>query len=186
MLIDGRKKWKPFLKKENMIVVFLLGLLLLVIAVPTEKKDADSNQESVLLDSTESMIEKNGQEIQKEQTMEGRLEEFLSCMEGAGEVKVLIQYSASEEKIVEKDRTAAGWQSAAQQEEIPYTQETVIMTDSQGSKTPYVVKTLAAQVSGVTVLAQGGDKPLIQKQITEMIEALFGLEPHKIRVAKMK
>jgi len=38
----------------------------------------------------------------------------------------------------------------------------------------------------VTVLAQGGDKPLIQKQITEMIEALFGLEPHKIRVAKMK
>ena len=38
MLNDGRKKWKSFFKKENMIVIFLLGILLLVIAVPTEKK----------------------------------------------------------------------------------------------------------------------------------------------------
>lgn len=186
MLNDGRKKWKSFFQKENMIVIFLLGILLLVIAVPTEKKDTDSGQESALSDSNESMIEKNEQEIEKEQTMEGRLEDFLSCMEGAGEVKVLIQYAASEEKIVEKDQTAAGWQSGMQQDGGPYTQETVIMTDARGSKMPYVVKTIAAQVSGVTVLAQGGDKPMIQKQITEMIEALFGLEPHKIRVAKMK
>ena len=42
-----------------------------------------------------------------------------------------------------------------------------------------------AQVEGVTVLAQGGDSPVLKKNITEVIEALFDIEPHKIKVAKM-
>lgn len=54
-----------------------------------------------------------------------------------------------------------------------------------GSKTPYVTHTLSAKVEGVTVLAQGGDSPVLKKNITEVIEALFDIEPHKIKVAKM-
>ena len=46
-------------------------------------------------------------------------------------------------------------------------------------------KTLAACVEGVTVLAQGGDLPAVQKNITDVIEALFGIEAHKIKVAKL-
>ena len=40
-------------------------------------------------------------------------------------------------------------------------------------------------MEGVTVLAQGGDSPVLKKNITEVIEALFDIEPHKIKVAKM-
>ena len=41
-----------------------------------------------------------------------------------------------------------------------------------------------AKVEGVTVLAQDGDSPVLKKNITEVIEALFDIEPHKIKVAK--
>ena len=46
-------------------------------------------------------------------------------------------------------------------------------------------KTLAAAGEGVTVLAQGGDSWTVQKNITDVIEALFGIEAHKIKVAKL-
>jgi stage III sporulation protein AG len=41
-------------------------------------------------------------------------------------------------------------------------------------------------VEGVSVVAQGGGDSQIQKNITEVIQALFGIEAHKIKVVKMK
>ena len=33
------KQWKDIMKKENLVVLLLVGLLLLVLAIPTEKKE---------------------------------------------------------------------------------------------------------------------------------------------------
>ena len=41
-------------------------------------------------------------------------------------------------------------------------------------------------VEGVSVVAEGGDSALVQKNISEVIQALFGIEAHKIKVVKMK
>mgnify|MGYP006875711212 CR=1 FL=1 len=38
----------------------------------------------------------------------------------------------------------------------------------------------------VTVVAQGGGNAVVQKNITDVIQALFGVEAHKIKVVKMK
>lgn len=63
---------------------------------------------------------------------------------------------------------------------------TVYTTNEAGDKIPYVIKTVEPIVEGVTVVAQGGDNPAIQKNISEVIQALFHLEVHKIRVVKMR
>ena len=63
---------------------------------------------------------------------------------------------------------------------------TVYITEEDGSRTPYVSETIQPRVEGVTVVAQGGDDARIQKSITEVIEALFDIEAHKIKVVKMK
>ena len=65
-------------------------------------------------------------------------------------------------------------------------ENTVFMTEADGSRTPYVRKTLEPVVKGVTVVAQGGGDARIQKDITEVVQALFGVEAHKIKVVKMK
>ena len=191
-------KWKTWCKekmtKENMIVLALLGILIMVIALPV-KKEEKTVTKSVLTDNGSATIDsENIQEASGgEAEMEKRLEELLRCMDGVGEVKVMITFSSTQEQVVEKDlpvsssqtseNDAAGGSRSIMQQDSG--QETVYTTGQDGTKVPYVKKTLSASVEGVTVLAQGGGSAVIQKEITDVIEALFGIAPHKIKVAKM-
>lgn len=177
-----------------MIVLALLGILIMVIALPVEKKEK-SNEEYGLLDKDSVMMDSDvvQGDFEQEEALERRLEEFLACMDGVGEVRVMITFASTEEQVVEKDSPAArsqtnesdsaGGSRSMISEELK--EDTVYTTDSAGKQVPYVKQTLAARVEGVTVLAQGGDSGVIQKNITDMIEALFGIEAHKIKVAKM-
>ena len=65
-------------------------------------------------------------------------------------------------------------------------QETTVYSTSGSSSEPYVVKTLYPKVEGVVVVAQGAGKGTVNKSITEIVQALFGLEAHKVMVVKMK
>lgn len=196
MSVDKLKAWcRKKVTKDNMIVIALLGVLLLVIALPTGKKDGDTGTESGLLDTKSAMLDAGQEEtdLSREEALERRLEQFLSCMDGVGQVKVMITFSSTEEQVVEKDipsvssqtsetDSAGGSRSITSQD---LDEETVYTTDRAGNQIPYVRKTLAAQVEGVTVLAQGGGSAVVQRNITDVIEALFGIEAHKIKVAKM-
>ena len=46
-------------------------------------------------------------------------------------------------------------------------------------------KVLAPQVEGVAVSAEGGGNAKTVQNITEAIQALFGIEAHKIKIVKM-
>ena len=194
--MDKLKSWfGGKLTRENMIVLALSGILLMVIALPSGRKEKEGNEGgSGLSDAQSARIEENeGESGGEERELERRLEEFLSCMEGAGEVKVMLTFSSTQEQVVEKDGpytssqtsendSAGGSRSIDQREQE---QSTVYTTDREGNQVPYVKKTLAAAVEGVTVLAQGGDSWAVKKNITDVIEALFGIEAHKIKVAKL-
>lgn len=194
--MDKLKSWcRERMTKENMIVLALLGVLIMVIALPVGKKEENSSTESVLTDRTSDRMETEPQTDAglAETEMEERLEAFLSCMEGVGKVKVFVTYASTGEQVVEKDvpqsfsQTSENDASGGSREILQQdsSEETIYTTDDRGNQVPYVKKTLAAQVEGVTVLAQGGGSVVIQKEITEVLEALFGIEPHKIKVAKM-
>lgn len=194
--MDKLRKWcREKLTRENMIVLALSGILLMVIALPSGKseKEGDGEPKSGLSDSQAGIMEESERTGTDEEELERRLEEFLSCMEGAGTVKVMLTFSSTEEQVVEKDSpytssqtsendSAGGSRSIVQREQE---QSTVYTTDREGNQVPYVKKTLSAAVEGVTVLAQGGDSWAVKKNITDVIEALFGIEAHKIKVAKL-
>lgn len=197
--MDKLREWcKKKMTRENMIVLALTGILIMVIAIPAggKKKEEDIGSKSGLSDRESAMIEKEEAVSQsKEKELEARLEQFLSCMDGVGKTKVMVTFAATEERVVEKDipsrsssqtsenDSAGGSRSVVVQDQE---EDTVYTTDGAGNQIPYVKKTLAARVEGVTVLAQGGGSPVIQKNITDVMEALFGIEAHKIKVAKMK
>ena len=46
------------------------------------------------------------------------------------------------------------------------------------------LKELDPEISGMVISAQGGDSPKVQAEISQAMEALFGLEAHKIKVLK--
>lgn len=202
------EKWKKKLTKENMAVVALLGLLLMVIAIPADRFSGDV-QENTGEDTREGTLSaqenmetggasdggdaaSGGEEYAKR--MEEELQELLSAMEGVGEVKVMITIRDLGQQVVEKDvPSESGWMSETdsaggtrESESARQEESTVYITDSEGNRTPYISQTTQPEIEGVTVVAQGGGDALIQKNITEVIQALFDIEAHKIKVVKMK
>lgn len=183
-------KWKfDQIKKEQWIVLLLVGILIMTVLIPAEKNT-----------STGSRLYENQTETEKQQNMpdqeawdgyEEKLEELLCQLEGAGQVKVMITKSASRESIVEKDRpysiqmNQSGGENDTKSQQENREETTVFEKDSQGNETPYITKTLAPQIEGVLVMAQGGDNAVVARNITEAVMALFGIEAHKIKVMKM-
>lgn len=194
----SKDKTKNILKKENMIVIILIGVLLLVIAIPvnpkkTKTEDIKQQPEDINQSFTDSSVEENTDQSYVE-NLESRVEDILSSMEGVGNVKVMITLQSSQETIVEKDMPTSrsniseidGSGGNRNTNEMDSQETTVYTTNQNGDKIPYVIKTKEPEIEGVTVVAQGGDNAVVQKNISEVIQALFHIELHKIKVVKMR
>ncbi len=206
--LDFRK-----LKKENFLVIFLVGILLLVIAWPAGgAENGKEPSKSGILDSNEGIIGLSEEKTQADaggiwqerlsdgdelavyrNSLERTLEELLSCMEGAGRVKVMITLQSSGEAVVEKDISSQQDSSEEEDSEggsriskqFARSGETVYASGAGGGSSPYVKQILSPRVEGVVVCAQGGGDQRVNKNITEAIQALFGIEAHKIKVITM-
>ena len=171
------------IKKEQLLIVALAGILLLVIAIPVPEAKKEESVEIAEPAHSEVVQE-------SESTLEEALEEILQKIAGVGLVEVLITYEDHGKIVVEKDES--------------FSEESIEETDSQGGrrttitakneretvyeneKSPYVVQEFSPVVKGVLVVAQGGANETVKKQIRETIEALFGLDAHKISIMKME
>lgn len=198
------------LRKDQLLIMILAGILLCIIALPVKKNDsASSDSQSDIRDSAYATIETKQQtrEVQsidiqskKEYDLsytdywEKKLKQALSCIDGVGSVEVLITLKESEEKILEKDvpgevsetletDAEGGSRSVTQtkQEEA-----TVYTVNEAGQNVPYVSKVIQPVVEGVVVIAQGGDSEIVKQNIIETIQVLFALDANKIRVVKGK
>ena len=63
-------------------------------------------------------------------------------------------------------------------------QTSVYEQNSDGSQSPYVSMELSPEIEGVVVIADGGDDAVVIRNITEAVQALFGVEAHKIKIMK--
>lgn len=206
-LKEGGGIWNK-IGKDRLAICILGGLLLFVIALPVEKKQ-EKTKPFVSEDSEKqenagkSASEKEEQTVGTDWGTDGeeygtllskQVEDILKYMEGVGRVRVLVTMETSGEAIVEKDSPYSRTNTLETDSEggsrnisdMENQEETVYITDSRGNKTPYVVKEMAPLVKGVVVVAQGGGEDEVKESITEALVALFDLEPHKIKVVKMR
>ena len=141
-------------RKENFLVLLLLGVLLLVAAWPMEKQSRSTKSGSTAADSTLSFLDyagSTGTEDTRDAyvlSLEHSLEELLLTMEGVGENKVMITLKPS-------------------------------------AQNTYYSSAATLEIEGVVVCAKGAANGKVAKNISEVIQALFGLEAHKIKIAKM-
>lgn len=180
-------KWKKLdLKDKNTWLVFgLLGVLLLVIAIPAESKD-DKEPKTVQAQPAAEDATESGEEAGVAPTaeLEKRLEETLSLIDGAGRVRVMITLKDTGEKVVEKDNTRRTDTDSGGGQNTDQSQSSVYARDGS-VETPYISNELTPQVEGVLVVAQGGGNSMVKQNILQSVMALFPLEAHKITIVKM-
>ena len=167
------------IKKEQLLIGALIGILLLVIAIPVPKTEKNEQTEAV----KEAISE-------KEYSMEVELKEILQRISGVGRTEVFITYEDEGKIIVEKDESV----SEELIEEADSSGGTRTTTSTRNEKAtvygnaeePYVIQELSPTIKGILVVAEGGGNMAVKKQIQETIEALFGLDSHKISIMKME
>lgn len=185
-ILDMIKNWK--IKREQALILFLAGILLLVISLPGGKK-ADREE------AEKEVISRQGTTAEQEYIAytERQLEHILSRMEGTGEVEVMITLRESAEKVVEKDTEAADEtvseadsQGGQRTTRSRTSRETTIYGEGKenAGQSPYISKELTPRVEGIVVVAQGGDHAVVIQNITEVVQALFGIDTHKIKIVK--
>ena len=108
-----------------------------------------------------------------------------------GEVDVMLTLFSSSEKVlrVDKERSRVATSETdssggTRQQADESLRESTVLAGSSGSGEPVVEKELAPEISGIVISAQGGGNALVQKEISEAMQALFGLPAHKIKVLK--
>lgn len=195
------------MNKEKWILLLLAGIFLMILSMPLPGTKRKEQNQTVKTESWKQ--EPEGKEevpvgpgktqtseadgVQKyEEELENRIREILSSVKGVGEVDVMVALSSSGEKVFRVDRsdnkssTKETDASGGQREVVSsQSQETTLLSSSSGSgNTPVVEKELTPEISGIIISAQGGDSPAVQAEISEAMEALFGLPPHKIKVLK--
>lgn len=110
-----------------------------------------------------------------------QLEKTLSQVEGAGKVKVLINYSQSGEKILAYDM-----ESNVNEKDNGKENNSKSEVVYDGNKMPVILKEYMPKVEGVIIVAQGGNIESVKKQLISGTVALLGIDSHKIEVLKMK
>ena len=92
------------LKKDQILILLLAGILLLVISLPVDKKETVRDERTGIKRSAEDTGYDQDAYLY---SLEQRLEQTLSQMAGVGDVTVMITLKSSAEKVVEKDLEAA-------------------------------------------------------------------------------
>lgn len=110
-----------------------------------------------------------------------QLEQILSQVDGAGKVRVLINYNQSGEKILAYDL-----ESNTNEKESGKENNSKSEVVYDGNKMPVILKEYMPKVEGVIIVAQGGNNENVKKQLIAGTVALLGIDEHKIEVLKMK
>ena len=168
----------------KLIFGLLLGIVLLFIS-NSDKKKINTGEKNIF--ETEKKIDFDCDVYEKK--LELKLENLLSQVKGAGNIKVMISIfngkeillaqdiNSSESKINENDK------SGSQKETFEEKKETkkIIINDK-----PLVIKEIMPEITGAIIVAEGGDNAFIKSELIRATQIILNIDAHKIRVLKMK
>ena len=176
--MDKKRGKEPGIKEWAIILA--AGLVLLVLSVPGlfEKKEKETSATEATVNQGKELTE------EYEDRMERKLEEILLQVEGVTDVKVMITFQSTMEKVVlqdtvMEDENTQEEDGAGGRREVQNTKEetTAVLAGAM----PYLTKELTPAVEGVVAVLSGAKKESILT-ITEAVQALFAVPAHKVKI----
>ena len=181
---DGNSK-----KKTENLVFLLIILIITVVAINMIWKD-ESIQDTNVIDNSKKLATSSEKNVyNKEKSLEERLENILSNINGVGNVDVLITYNETEELIPvynESDKKSITNETDSQGgsrliEQVDTSKEVIYQNDEI-----IVQKKISPKIEGAIITATGANNSSIKVNIIGAVEAATGLATHKIQVFEKK
>ncbi len=176
------KQWD----KTQWTILILAGILLMVIAIPTEEK----RDREVTLEEREENVSLN--EESYAESLERRLQNKVPNLPGRRGGEVMITLENYGESVVEKDnadstsrRVQEGAEGRNTTEETREVHMETVYQDADRGKEPFVGSEKTPKIAGVLVVAQGADKTAVKQNISDAVMALFQIDVNRIKVVKM-
>lgn len=202
-----KSKWLSELKKIGFLRLGLLAVaaIVLIICSLPQSKSSGFNQSGSNSDQAQNVS--NGSTttgdfgsttslFSYEHELEARLEYILGEMEGITSVDVMITLSSTAEKVLEKSvqleenkqEMEKGSGESAEKSVNSQTSKSseALLTGSSSGGVPYVLKEISPSIQGVIVAAQGNITQTKISEISEAVQALFGIDAHKVKVIEKK
>ncbi len=170
---------------ENLVLILILSIIVIVVMnVLAGNEENLENKNSIQVGQNVDV-----QGINKSQTLEQRMEEILSVVEGAGKVRVLITYAEEKQQIpmvdtkqgvteTEEQDTNGGVRKTKESSK----EEKVIYEEIGNTKTPVMKQIVYPQVIGVVVVADGAKNLAVKENLIRAVEAVCDVPSHKIQV----
>lgn len=171
-----------------LLIIFLIGLFLIIMSksLMTPNK---APKEPIIAPNTY----KNSNPQSYEEQLEKRFEREFSKIEGVGDVEVIIMLKTSGEIVINKDTPSTLNESeevdseggTRQSVESDSKEATVLINNADGSTKPIILRELEPEISGVVIIAEGGDDIVVKQNLMKAAKVLLDVPAHKIEVMKM-
>ncbi len=182
-IVKNKEMLKKWLAPDKLAIGVLLGALLLVVTIPANPQNENTEKKQSVNVAVSSSFE---EEYVKQ--MEDKLAKTLLGIGGMKQVRVMITLKASKEEIINKDTPYSQSMSSEindgekrEQTDVENKVETVLVSEDGDTK-PYVIKELYPEIEGILVVIDGNIDVMLKSEITEVIQVLFGVESHKVKV----
>jgi stage III sporulation protein AG len=173
---------------ESSVIFIIIGIIIVIAAGSFmdkgNRKDTgiannDNKKEDVVKDYSQNEI-----------SLEEKVEDILSKIEGAGRVDVLITYASGKELVPVYDTKSAennteekdsgnGMRSIKQYDN----ERAVAYEESQnGIKKPVVAKEVNPEVRGVLVVADGAENDVVREKLVMAVQALVDVPAYRVQV----
>ncbi|MDF2870251.1 MAG: hypothetical protein K0R05_1826 [Anaerocolumna sp.] len=195
-----KEKKKITLKEigpARLVMLLMAGIFLVLLSIPnlpsfdnSTKKTTENSGTAVVNTVTAGTKDETKLYVTD---LEERLKNVLMKVEGIGAVEVMITLKGSKEEIILKDEAntnesvneADGEGGSRNSTKTEQNDTTIMVEGSDGVARPYILKEIEPELEGILVIAQGGGSAVIQSEIIEAVQVLFGVPSHKVKVMKM-
>lgn len=167
--VDDNSKsfFKKIKKVKNIeIIIAVIAVLVMLLIYFSSKMTSKASNSS------------DGATITKEDyctKMENDLSVLLNSLDGAGQVKVVINWESSVESVIAYITNTTDTSSSS-------TPQVIV---NSGLSQPIILKEIYPKALGVIIVSQGGDDVKVKMSITNAVTTLLGISANKVNVYKM-
>ena len=137
-------------------------------------------------EEAEPLVQEQSSSEQYVRSMEERLKEILSQIDGAGECSVMVTLRESSRSVYASEDKSTTQTSQGQQntQNTSSSEQKLVLVESRdGQSSPVIEKIVEPQIGGVIVVCEGGGSAQVQSQVIEAVTTVLGIRSTQVCVS---